>query len=239
MKPSQKEDKEYEFRVLTRKEIRQKRKDGIRQTNPFLAIAEEQEKKIQKHKPKNKKTIVKEKIIGCIGYGVGIISIGIAFLIAQIDLIYIIILPLGSMLLSRWALSKFIKDREIYIPCISVQLGHILWMLFGLIASLFFYRGVYEGFDLFISGIYIIITIIILAWILIKPSAISLLFILAVQVIGIIYNIVDIVQSKNMPLIITTGLAIHIFIRLLAIALIIIAYDRTLIQRGREKEANN
>jgi hypothetical protein len=112
-------------------------------------------------------------VAGIIGAGVGVYA-GINLLI-----------PLGLTAAVWWAGKKWLPSpKQLYVPAIAVQTGHLLWLSLGLL-----YVGDF-GLDL----LDVVVLVIGLTWLVLKPGLGPVLLLTAFQVLAFAVNAVSFVE---------------------------------------------
>ncbi len=100
-----------------------------------------------------------------------------------------LLIPLGITALVWWAGKKRLKPVNplfLFLPAISVQTGHLLWLSFGLL-----YLGTLD-----LSLIDVIVLVIGLAWLIAKPGLGPVIFLTVFQLLALAVNAVSFVEAS-------------------------------------------
>ena len=97
-----------------------------------------------------------------------------------------VLIPLGMTAAVWWAGKKLLSSsKQLYLPAIAVQTGHLLWLSVGLI-----YLGAF-GLDL----LDVIILIVGLTWLLLRPGLAPVLLLTVFQVLALAINGVSFAEA--------------------------------------------
>jgi len=119
------------------------------------------------------------------------------------------LIPFGLALLSGWIANKIIKSSfsKAMIPAFAVQCGQMLWMFLAIL----------WGYPASII-IELILVIIVLVWLLMRPSLIPVILLSIYQIIGFVDSILKFISySFGTPE--HKALLIHLIIRIVAVFL--------------------
>ena len=140
-----------------------------------------------------------------------------------------LLLPLAATALLWWGGKKLLKgERLLFLPALSLQGGHLLWMAFGL-----FYAGQFN--DLILD---IVVLIAGLIWLVSKPSLGPVLLLGIFQALALIIN-ASVFLSAELGSTEHKALLVHIIWRLLALFYMGQGYLQLRRKRNAENEPEN
>jgi len=136
--------------------------------------------------------------------------------------------PAGYSAILWWIANKTLPSRvQLFVPSLSVQIGHMIWFLSGTVIT-----GLLAPADVF----EVIIFLSAITWIIYKPSIGAVLFLAAFQVFGIVVNLIGLTGAAvgSIP---HKALAVTIIFRLAALLFLWEGY--TIFQRSGTVATNN